>query len=422
MKYLLTALLLMGTSVPSFATVTVSTPIAGTVGPKVPVVGSATSTCEYGVSAMGVYVDNQLEQVEYGSSIDKTIPLTQGKHNIVVQDWDGCGGYGKKAIEVTVADSGVNIVSPVDGAKVNWNTVYKATASTTCAKGVSAMGLYVDNALVYTVAGANMDTPVNLPAGRHNTAVTEWDGCGGASTQTVSVDVQNSGQTFTDLQSAQGWGQYGQKAPDYSDCSPCSGVEYSFTQGQENSSLSGHAAQWWLGGSTPYSDVLFNNHLIGPFSSQGLPDTRQQLLSQYHNFSYDLDFYVEDAHAAQALEFDINWFQNQTGLTWGTECRIDGGQMWDVWDSAHWVSTGLACNPVIGGWNHVEVNAQRGPQNQLVYQSIVLNGAPLNLNKTYPGFKVPADWYGITVNYQMDGNSSQDQYGTYTDNMTLRYW
>ncbi len=188
--------------------------------------------------------------------------------------------------------------------------------------------------------------------------------------------------------------------------------------------MSGNATKWNLGGSTPYSDVLFANHLIGPFSSQGLPDTKQQLLQQYHNFSYDADFYYDSNNASQALEFDINWFIGPVGITWGTECRIAGGNMWDIWDNVNtkWVSTGIPCNPVANTWNHVTVNAQRGPNNEVIYQSIVLNGKVLNLNTTYPPFSVPQNWYGITVNYQMDGNQKQTAYSSYVDNLNFRYW
>ena len=38
------------------------------------------------------------------------------------------------------------------------------------------------------------------------------------------------------------------------------------------------------GGSQAYGDGLWNNHLIGPFSSQGLPDTNHTLVPTLHDF------------------------------------------------------------------------------------------------------------------------------------------
>ena len=54
-------------------------------------------------------------------------------------------------------------------------------------------------------------------------------------------------------------------------------------------------------------------------------------------------------------------------------------------------------------------------------QSITFNGVTSNLNLTYPPFN-EGNWYGLTVNYQMDGNSAQNPYSVYVDNFSLTYW
>ena len=84
--------------------------------------------------------------------------------------------------------------------------------------------------------------------------------------------------------------------------------------------------------------------------------------------------------------------------------------------------TGIACNPNDIAWNHVTVQVQRLADNSLLYQSITLNGVTANLNKTYPPFAVPASWYRVTVNYQMDGDSKLSPNTTYLDNFSLTYW
>src|ERR1051326_4006649 len=71
-----------------------------------------------------------------------------------------------------------------------------------------------------------------------------------------------------------------QQQPDWSSCSACAGgatVPYSMTEGVANPSLSGSAAQFWLGGSTPYSSAIWWKELA-PVDAA--------------NFKYDLDFYV----------------------------------------------------------------------------------------------------------------------------------
>jgi hypothetical protein len=111
-------------------------------------------------------------------------------------------------------------------------------------------------------------------------------------------------------------------------------------------------------------------------------------------------------------------------MTFGTECRIHGGNEWDIWDNvdAKWVPTGVACDPLQGQWNHVTINVERGANNTLIYQSITLNGVTATINKTYQPFTVPADWYGITVNYQMDGDEHQTPITSYVDKLNFTYW
>ena len=58
----------------------------------------------------------------------------------------------------------------------------------------------------------------------------------------------------------------------------------------------------------------------------------------------------------------------------------------------------------------------------MIYQSITLNGVTSNINMTYAPFSVPSTWYGITVNYQMDGDAHQTAITSYADNFSLAYW
>jgi hypothetical protein len=415
-------------SMPALANVTVSSPQNGeTVGSPAKFVASAiTNTCSKGVASMGVYVDDTLEYVVNGTSINTSLALAAGHHNAVVQEWDYCGGATNIAIPITVSgQTGVWVTSPANNSTVSWLTNYVATATTDCAAGIAAMGIYVNNELMYVTYGAKLNTQMNLKPGPQHTVIQEWDNCGGSSTAPADITVVGSGNTLTNLQSSKGWKSWGQLAPLYADCSnPCSGVTWSMSPGVKSPSLEGTATQFNLGGTTPYSDVLFENPLIGQFSTQGLPDIDQKLLPTLHNFSYDAWFYLANPATTQAMEFDVNMFFNSVGMTWGTECRIRGGNEWDIWDNvnAKWVPTGVACNPTSNGWNHVTVNVQRGANNTLIFQSITLNGVTANINKTYAPFWVPADWYGITVNYQMDGDEKQDAITSYVDKFSFMYW
>jgi hypothetical protein len=133
-------------------------------------------------------------------------------------------------------------------------------------------------------------------------------------------------------------------------------------------------------------------------------------------------FYVTNVSASQALEFDINQFVDGQSYIWGHECRIAGGNEWDIWDNENkaWLPTGIACAPVDNSWNHLTIEVQRTDQNQLLFQSITLNGEKSVLNHSEN--PTSSSWHGVTINYQQDGNRTQEPYSVWLDNLTFSYW
>jgi len=262
------------------------------------------------------------------------------------------------------------------------------------------MGVYVNDQLAVTQSGAKLNAQVSMGAGAQKTVVEEWDNCGGAAFMPVNVTVQQTGTRLSDLQASKGWNSWGQGPPSYVDCSPspCNGYQFSHTLNVTSPSLSGNATQFTLGGKSgtaPWGDVLFSLPIIGQSSSQNLPDTGHTLMPSIHTFIYDADFYVTNASVTQVLEFDINMYMNGAGMIWGTQCNNLGGRTWDIWDNvnAKWVSAGISCDLINKGWNHITIQAQRESGNELLYQSITLNGVTANINKTFAPFSVPGNWW-----------------------------
>jgi hypothetical protein len=281
------------------------------------------------------------------------------------------------------------------------------------------MGIYTaSGVLAYSAKGTTLDTNISLSAGTYNVAVQEWDYCGWSSKAMLSLtvtspvpSVSTGGKTFLDLQSGKGWSSYALLPPSWGICSTCSStgseLKWSWTQNISSPSMDGLTTKSYYGGGTvKWGDVLWNNHIVGSFSSQGLPDYNHTLVPTIHNFTYDVYFWVKDASVSQAMEFDINQFTGGKSFIWGHECRIAGGHQWDIYDNINhkWVPTGVACDPVSGAWNHVIINVQRTSGNQLLFKSITLNGKTATLNKTYS--PTSTSWNGITINYQLDGSSS----------------
>jgi hypothetical protein len=269
---------------------------------------------------------------------------------------------------------------------------------------------------------ANGSTKVTPTTTTTYTATAEGTGTANAST---TVTVKSNGTTLPNLQASRGWKSWGEYPPGYGICNyPCPGITWSMQPGIKTPSLSGDATQFSIGGATAYSDVLWSNPLIGAGSTQGLPDSGHTLLPTVHNFTYDAYFYPTNLGVTQVLEFDISMYFNGLGLIWGNQCNILGGNVWDIWDNTaqHWVSSGVPCNPVNNAWNHVTIQVQRESDNWLLFQSITLNGKTTTINKYYAPGWAPSSWWGITVNYQMDGNHDQSAYTVYLDNFSFTYW
>ena len=413
----------------AFAGVTVTSPTNGsTVGSPVNLVATGSTSCSKGVASMGIYpMPYQLAYTVPGASLNTSLNFNPGAYNVVVEEWDNCGGASTAAVTITVkAGTGVYVTSPANNTTVSSPTSFVATATSTCSLGVASMGIYTaPNQLAYVANGASLNTSLSLSPGTYNATVEEWDRCGGAATTPVKITV-TSGQTFWNLHRSGGWNGYAQQPPNYSDCVGCvpsgPGTTWAMYQGIKSPALSGNSTQFNIGGTMDYSDVLWNNHLIGDLSSQGLPDSNHTLVPTLHNFTYDVWFYSTNIGSAQAIEFDINQFFNGMGFTWGHECRIDGGNEWDVWDNTNdkWVPTGISCYPLQNAWNHVTIQVQRTTDNHLLYQSITLNGQTHTLNWTYSPYSAPG-WWGITINYQMDGNYQQSPYTVYLDELNFTY-
>lgn len=445
-KYVFSVLLLFALTTAAasgFASVQVSAPTNNSnVATTVQYVATATSSCPKGVAAIGIYTAPGVRAyLVNGASLNTLLQLNPNTtYNTVVQEWDNCGGNSATPVTIHVGGSGsaigggssnsVNVSAPANNATVASSVQYVATAATSCSKGVAAMGIYTaPGVLAYVAPGASLNTTLNLNSGSYNTVVQEWDNCGGYAKTPVNITVgsgSTSGQhTFSNLQQ-QNWTGYALLPPGYGICSGCSpsGPQATWNRvtGISSPSLSGSSTRHDLGGKMQFSDILWNNHLIGDFSSQGLPDYNKTIVPSVHNFVYDVWFYIQNANVSQALEFDINQFFGGKSYIWGHECRIAGGHEWDTWNNGaqHWVPSGIPCNPVSNAWNHLTIQVSRTANNQLLFQSITLNGYKATLNRI--DNPTPTSWYGITINYQQDGNVVQQPYSVWLDRLNFTYW
>lgn len=190
--------LLLG-AIPGSAAVMVSSP-ANNATVNSPVQYSATATaptCAKGVSTMGIYVNNKKLYVAKGAALNYALVLDPGKYQTTVEEWDYCGGASVEHVAITVANqgpppppSGVTVTSPLNNSTVVSPVTFVASAgSSTCAKGVASMGIYVNNVKNYVVNGASLNTSLSLANGTQHITVEEWDKCGGAATTHLTLNV-----------------------------------------------------------------------------------------------------------------------------------------------------------------------------------------------------------------------------------------
>ena len=171
-KYPLLNVCLLVICAPSlFAGVTVSTPTNNSTHQgSVPYAASAWTSCDKGVASMGIYTaPGVLSYVVNGASLNTNMNLSPGTYNTVVEAWDYCGGASTARVTVTVSGSGqagVHVTSPANDSTVGSSVNFSATATTSCSRGVSAMGVYTaPYQLAYVVNGASMNHALGLNPG-----------------------------------------------------------------------------------------------------------------------------------------------------------------------------------------------------------------------------------------------------------------
>jgi len=97
------------------------------------------------------------------------------------------------AVLAAPAFATVTVSSPANGSTVASPVKFVASATTTCGKGVAAMGIYANNVLKYKANGSSLNTSLTLNPGTYNTFVQEWDNCGGSTGTAIKITVPSGG-------------------------------------------------------------------------------------------------------------------------------------------------------------------------------------------------------------------------------------
>jgi len=214
-------------------------------------------------------------------------------------------------------------------------------------------------------------------------------------------------KTFSHIQNMTKW----------ESCDVCSGAGgngstavYWQAQFQTTPSMSGSATEFHYGGSDPYSSALWWEPL-GSYPS-------------YSHFNYELDFYLNDSTAPQALEFDVNQALNGYKYIFGTECNLRGTYKgyWRVYDATeHWQNTGVPCTGITGKkWHHLKWEFARTSGGHTHFIAVTVDGTRRSVNRYYT--RRASGVKELNVAFQTDGNKYGTPYSVWVDNVKLVAW
>jgi phospholipase C len=178
-------------SFPAYATVTVTSPVAGSTDPSpVHYVASATTTtCSKGVASMGIYVNNNLVYVVNSTQLNTSITMNNGPEHTVVEEWDYCGGATYTTVDITVGA----LPKPTVSITANPPTIQAGSSSTLTVTATNATKVTIagSNGATYTLSATGGKQAVTPTATTTYTA--EVSGPGGSSSEASTIDVIPTG-------------------------------------------------------------------------------------------------------------------------------------------------------------------------------------------------------------------------------------
>ena len=314
---------------------------------------------------------------------------------------------------VSVASAGVTVSSPSSGSSVGSPVHFVAQAtSSSSSTPITSMRIYVDNASVYVAAAKSIDTNVTIANGSHSITVQAWDSAGHVYKSAFSITVQTSSvipptaTVFSKVEEMTNW----------QSCDVCAGAggngpttPHWMAQFQTSPSLDGASAEFFVGGNTPYAAALWWKQL-GPIDS-------------VTHFVYDMNFYLTDSTAPQALEFDVNQSVNGKKYIFGTECDFHGNQTWRVWDSSlHWQDTGVSCAAAHSAkvWHSLRWEFERTSGGHTHFIAVTVDGVRKSVDRFYN--PQASSVRELNLAFQMDGNSTMTDYKVWLDKVKLSVW
>ena len=226
----------------------------------------------------------------------------------------------------------------------------------------------------------------------------------GASPSPTPGDTPSSAQVISDIQKLTGWQTC------VLSCAGAPAAVFSMTQGISSPSLSGSSDRFsLLSGTSSFGAVMW-------FKALGAHNSAT-------HFLFDLNFYVDNPGAAQALEFYVTQSTGGARYNFGTQCDLAGGHAWRMWDNIgkKWVASAATCpTPAAKTWNHLVFEFQRQTGGDVMFTAVTLNGQRSLVNLSMQHTADSSS--GLDVAYQSDANGSGTPYSVWLDKVSVTYW
>jgi hypothetical protein len=217
-------------------------------------------------------------------------------------------------------------------------------------------------------------------------------------------NTPSGAQVIPDIQKLAGWQTC------VLSCAGAPAANFSMATGVASPSLSGSSARFSvLSGTHPFGAVMW-------FRALGAHNSAT-------HFLFDLNFYVDNPAAAQALEFYVTQSAGGARYNFGTQCDLAGGHSWRMWDNIgkKWVASAAPCSaPAANTWNHLVFEFQRQTGGNLMFTAVTMNGkrSVVNLSMQH----TPDSNSGLDIAYQSDANVSGSPYAVWLDKVNVTYW
>lgn len=154
---------------------------------------SASPTAGHTIHSWLVQVDGK-NVMSAGATprIDLQLPLTQGKHSVVVRAYDTSNASGSKTVTVTATSKpAVTVSKPLIASNVISPVKFSAFATATSGRSITGWWIYVDGVGKYHAGAVKSIAPsIATSLGTHTIVVRAWDSTGAYGGQTFTVNVK----------------------------------------------------------------------------------------------------------------------------------------------------------------------------------------------------------------------------------------